>query len=194
MQNYNSNVRILVDFMYTHGRALFHVTDQKHLESISREGLLSDVQRQAANIEPAHPGGNVQTKAFDADFGLSDYVFLSFSNAGLMPVHKDERHERRPILLYIDPAVLFLPGAKLALGRNSYARQKIYGVERALDRIDELNVRIFERLLEGEQQWEDVGLRDKWRLIHVMNFEVLIRSWVPPEYITCQELDNSVRL
>lgn len=183
MHHASNAVTTLVEFMCAQKRPLFHVTDESHLISIAEHGLLSHSEQRARGIMPIRPGGNAQTRSFDEDFGLSNYVFLGFSTAGLMPTHKAENRKRRPCLLHIDPRILLLPGSKLALGRNSGARQKINSVNRALSRIDEATVAIFRRLLEGESNWDDVTLQHRWRIYHVIDFEVLIPARVPPDLI-----------
>lgn len=174
-------VLTLVDFMLRHARPLFHVTDECHLPSIAQNGLLSVSELNARGIVPPYPGGTDKTRAFDEDYGLSDYVFLGFTSSGLMPANREK--SRSPRLLYIDPRVLLFRGVKLALGRDSRARWKVRGIGHALHAIDEKTLTIFRRLLEGECNWRDVGIHDKWRVKHVMDFEVLIPKQIPTESI-----------
>lgn len=180
MNQPSSAATTLVAFMLDHGRPLFHITDERHLRSIAEHGLLSECERAVRNVVPACPGGNPQTRAFDADYGLSNYVFLGFSRAGLMPAPKAEW---RPHLLHVDPRILLLRDVKLALGRDSTARWKIYGVNRALESMEEMTVSIFRQLLEGNANWDDVDVEHRWRIGHVMDFEVLIPKCVPPDFI-----------
>jgi hypothetical protein len=170
-------VDMLVEYLVARERPLFHVTDQSHLSSIAQHGLLSEAERQVRGIFPQFPGGNAISRALDSRYGLLNYVFLGFFRSGVMPVHKHERHRRRSRTLFIHPAVLNFPGARIAVGRANHARTTSYSVARATQ---EMDGEIFERLLAGNDDWGDTP---KWKINKVLDYEALIPEQVPPEYI-----------
>lgn len=154
---------------------LYHLTDEAHLASIEEHGLLSDRARQELGIVPAFPGGNGLTQTLDADRGLDDMVFLSFFNMGVMPKHDDARRRRR-VLLKIDARALFLRGVKVALGRANRQNTKIYSAAGAFYKMDW-------EVISGQVNDTNVSIHQRWRLVEVCDYEVLVPSRVPIEYI-----------
>jgi hypothetical protein len=177
MNRPSDHVTTLVDFIVSHkGGALFHVTDERNLRSIGEHGLLS--KKEAHNrIDPAHPGGSDLTRALDSQYLLDDYVFLGFNKVGVMPKHDDER-QRRPRILHVDPNILRCRGVKIALGRANHARTEVFGVWRA---VQEMDWQVFA----GDYDPDDIWIRS--RVHKVFNYEILVPTSVPPEYIIAFE-------
>jgi hypothetical protein len=176
MSRYSDDVTALVWFIIRHKEALFHVTDRLNLPSIEERGLLSNQEAQAKGIVPAYPGGSALTRTLDDDHGLSDYVFLGFNAAGVMPGHKDERHLRRPRTLHVDPQILYRRGVKIALGRTN-RRTETFSVWRAAQEMDH---EVFIEMVTGRCDWGDIAT---WRIKKVFDYEVLVPKRVPQEYI-----------
>ncbi|MCS4088810.1 DUF4433 domain-containing protein [Rhizobium sp. BK176] len=152
---------------------LLHVTDYAHLESIERHGLVSQRRAQELGIAPSYPGGNDLSRSLDVARGLSDMVFLSFYNLGVMPNHDDARY-RRPILLKVDASVLMWPGVKVALGRANRSRTMIYKPARAFYEMD------WDVILGDVDPNHPGGLA---RVLEARDYEVLVPDCVPVEYI-----------
>lgn len=160
---------------------LFHMTDEAHLDSIAEHGLLSAASAQQLGVSPARPGGNALTRSLDTDRGLDGMVFLSFYNLGLMPRHEDARF-RRPVLLSIDPAVLYRPGVKVALGRANRRSTVIHGVARAFYEMD------WDMIL-GDADENAPG--QKARGLQVRDYEILVPGSVPAELIIGKVTDTA---
>jgi hypothetical protein len=152
---------------------LLHVTDERNLETIEKHGLLSVNRAKEIGVTPSYPGGSQLTRALDGNVGLDHAVFLSFFNLGLMPKYADAK-QRRPVLLRIDPGILFLSGVRVALGRANRSRTNVYKPARAFYEMD------------WELIFGDVDMSQaegKLRYLQVRDYEVLVPNTVPTEYI-----------
>jgi hypothetical protein len=152
---------------------LFHMSDESHLDSIEEHGLLSAFARHSSGIVSPLAGGNGLTQSLDADRGLSDMVFLSFFNMGVMPSHGHARR-RRQVLLKIDPSVLLLDGVKVALGRANRRNTRIYSATKVGPEMD------WDAIL---GYVDDNDLTERWRIFKARDYEVLVPTKVPAEYI-----------
>ncbi len=155
------------------GGVLYHLTDEGNAESIAKHGLLSKDEILAKGIRPEMTGGNALTRSFDERDGLTDHVFVAFFKSLLMP--KDERADRarRPLILEIDPEILFLKGVEIRLRRNASAER--FRVMKAFHKMD------WEIWYRPELRSDLRGGKARWNAF--LNYEVLVPKCVPCEYI-----------
>lgn len=164
-----------VEYIVAHrGGALYHVTDEQNLESISEHGLLSKKEAAHLGVAPAFPGGSELTRILDHEHGLSDYVFLGFSPNTVMPAHREERALRRPVVLTIQAAILYRPDVRIALGRANHAGTEHYPVLEAVINMDR-------ETFVGNFDPSDI--RSAAKRHRVSSYEVLVPSRVPPAFI-----------
>ena len=174
MPHHPDNVSLLIEHIISEmGGSLFHATDERNLASIREHGLLSKQEAGIRGVTPLYPGGNGLTWDLDREYGLWNDVFLAFHTSMIMPKQPDERW-RRPRVLSVDPQVLHLRGARIALGRANHRSSETYSVARAVERMDH------EAFL-GRLDRNDIFVRH--RIHRVFNYEVLVPTVVPPAYI-----------
>lgn len=154
---------------HMHG-VLFHLTDCAHADSINEHGLLSKREASARGICPTKPGGNVLTRALDSDRGVDDDVFLSFHRGVVMP--NDDDRERQPLVLHIDPSIVFEPGVRVSLGRSTGS--EVYKVTRAFHEMDW-------DIFHSPEIINDFPGKGRW--IAFLNYEVLVPKCVPRQFI-----------
>lgn len=171
-----------VEYIRARTGALFHGTDEAHLPLIAEHGLLSHEERGRRGIYSPFPGGSALTQALDTLYRLNDVVFLAFTPSGIMPRQEDRR--RKPVMLCIDPAVLLLPGVKVAMGRANHAGTKVYKVAGAVRSEHGIDGEAFEQVLTRTVDPNDATMRI--RAMRVYDYEVLVPTVVPPEYIICK--------
>ncbi len=97
-------------------KSLYHFTDRKNLESIKRNGgLYSWDFCEKNNILITNPGGDSLSRTLDRRHRLENYVRLSFSrNHPMMYVAKKQNRIENPIILEIDPEVIFWKNTKFS--------------------------------------------------------------------------------
>ena len=159
----------LVQAVHDHlGGYLFHLADMANLPSIDEHGLLSAQEATLKGITPLLPGGSQLTQALDRQNGLADYVFLSFSKAFLMPKDDAVDRHRRPILIQVEPEILFEPGVKVGLGRGGRASR--FNAMRAFYEMDwEIGL--------NEQARTGTGWKARWNTF--LDYEILVPKCVP---------------
>lgn len=95
---------------------LFHFTDRENLESIIRNGGLyswADCEQKGINIPK--PGGSMGSRDLDKRDNLQDYVRVSFvKEHPMMYVAMNEGRITNPVLLEIDPEVIYWTGSQYA--------------------------------------------------------------------------------
>lgn len=153
--------------------SLFHLTDWANARTIEEHGLLSKDEAARLNVAPKLPGGNELTNYLDARDGLSDYVFLSFFDSFVMPTDDSIDRFRRPLVLKIDPGILFLDGVMVRLGRGYKAK-----IFRAISAVYEMDWEIWD---EPKLREDLIGGKARWKTF--LNYEVLVPKCVPSEYI-----------
>lgn len=163
----------VVDFIASQGGALFHVTDERNLCSICENGLLSKAEAQRRGITPEHSGGSALTRALDSKYGLDDAVFLGFNTTGIMPNHDDKRY-RRFRAVCVAPNILYQPGVQIALGRANHANTEAFSAWRAVHDLD-LDAIFYEL--------DPTDNETPRRLRLAANYEILVPTRVPPEFI-----------
>jgi len=152
------------------GGCLFHLTDEANFPLIEKHGLISKTRAFELGISPLSPGGNELTRALDSDYNLNGDVFLGFHTDVLMPKHTGYQWQRRPRTLQIDPNVLFVSGAKVALGRANHRGTEIVTAWRAPHVMDW-------EAYEAEPEKNDFQMKARKR--RFSDYEVLIPDCVP---------------
>lgn len=175
-----ATVRDLVETVQKHRGHVCHRTDFANCTSIAEHGLLSRTAMAERSIVPRFPGGNPLTWALDDDYGLNDVVFLGFGADVVMPSHTAERRIRRPVVLFIDPNVLALPGVRLSLGRANHRGSRTYGLARAIHMMD---IEAFGWMIGLGDGYDPNDWEKRRRLNRVYDYEILVPRCVPAEYI-----------
>ncbi|WP_082117778.1 DarT ssDNA thymidine ADP-ribosyltransferase family protein [Pandoraea apista] len=166
-------LKVIEDHM---DKALYHMSDYAHADSIRQHGLLSRCEMESRGIAPARPGGNALTRALDEQRGLQDYVFLGFHKRGLMP--KDERLDRwrKPLTVYVDPQVVCWHGVLVSLGRST--RSDIFNARRAFWEMD------WDIFTQPDLRVDSSpGIHGPARWRKFLDYEVLVPKCIPPEFI-----------
>ena len=152
---------------------LYHLADERNADSIYKYGLLSKAEIAARGICQSMTGGNPLTRYLDERDGLSDHVFVAFFKSVLMPKDESIDWARRPMVLAIDPQILFLDGVEVRLGRSFNA-----GRFRVMRAIYEMDWEIWEK---PDLRSDLLGGKARWNTF--LNYEILIPKCVPREYI-----------
>ena len=151
---------------------LYHFTDRENLASIrAAGGLLSWYSCKENDIAIPRPGGSEVSWQLDSNKGLADYVRLAFiPDHPMMYVAKRDGRIKSPVLLEIDPAVIFLQETKFSL--MNAAKN---GVSAAGDiqKFSELKFNVFRK------RYFDLAEMDK----PYYQAEVLIHRMLPAKYI-----------
>lgn len=95
---------------------LYHFTDRDNLENIIRHGgLFSWADCESRGISIPKPGGSDTSRALDRRDGLQKYVRVSFTTQHpMMYVAMNDGRISNPVILEIDPEVIFWKGSKYA--------------------------------------------------------------------------------
>ncbi len=97
-------------------KKLYHFTDRDNLENIIRHGgLFSWADCESRSINIPKPGGSDTSRALDRRDGLQKYVRVSFTTQHpMMYVAMNDGRISNPVILEIDPEVIFWKGSKYA--------------------------------------------------------------------------------
>ena len=95
---------------------LYHFTDRDNLQSIIQNGgLYSWADCEEKGIVISKPGGSDSSRSLDSRDGLQHYVRVSFvTQHPMMYVAMNEGRISNPVLLEIDPQVIYWNGSKYA--------------------------------------------------------------------------------
>ncbi len=154
-------------------RKLYHFTDRDNLESIIRNGGLyswADCDRKGIKIQK--PGGSDGSRSLDMRDNLQDYVRVSFvTQHPMMYVAMNDGRISNPVILEIDPEVIYWKGSKYA-DRNATKNGALVG-----DGIDDFN-RIHFKSVKVSKHFD---LDDDEQKFY--QAEVLVKNFIPLEYI-----------
>lgn len=155
-------------------KCLYHFTDRENLESIiSNGGLYSWADCKAKGIDIPKPGGSMQSRQLDTRDNLQNYVRVSFvTQHPMMYVAMNEGRISNPVILKIDPKVIWMEGTKYA-DRNATKKGAQVGGELSdFERIHFNAVKANKHfdLDEDEQPF--------------FQAEILVKNFIPLEYIT----------
>lgn len=97
-------------------KKLYHFTDRDNLPSIiNNGGLYSWHDCEDRNIHICKPGGDSLSRSLDSRDGLSYYVRVSFTrNHPMMYVAMNARRISNPIILEIDPSVIYYTSSRFS--------------------------------------------------------------------------------
>mgnify|MGYP003494453474 CR=1 FL=1 len=152
---------------------LYHFTDRENLESIKKNGgLYSWDFCEKNNLSISKPGGDELSRSLDKRYGLENYVRLSFSrNHPMMHVAKSQNRINNPIILEIDPEVIFWKNSKYS-DKNATRNDVIVGEE--LDNFKGIKFNIAKQATHF-----DLAPEDK----QYYQAEVLVLEKIPLEFI-----------
>ena len=99
-----------------HIDCLYHFTDRENLESIIQNGgLYSWADCEEKGITIAKPGGSSTSRSLDSRDNLEHYVRVSFvKQHPMMYVAMNDNRISNPVVLKIDPKVIWQEGTKYA--------------------------------------------------------------------------------
>jgi type II secretory pathway pseudopilin PulG len=151
---------------------LYHFTDRENVASIrAAGGLISWYSCKQNAIAIARPGGSESSWQLDSYKGLADYVRLAFiPDHPMMYVAKKDGRLKSPIVLEIDPAVIFLQATKFS-EMNAVKNGVVANGE--LDKFLEIRFNIFKK------RYFDLTDEEK----PYYQAEVLIHRMLPAKYI-----------
>ena len=152
---------------------LYHFTDRDNLQSIIQNGgLYSWADCEKKGIVISKPGGSVSSRSLDARDGLQHYVRVSFvTQHPMMYVAMNEGRISNPVLLEIDPQVIYWNGSKYA-DRNATKNGAQVGGD-----IDDFKAIHFSAV----KAQKHFDLDDDEQKFY--QAEVLVKNFIPLEYI-----------
>jgi len=154
-------------------RFLYHFTDKKNLKSIKKNGgLYSWKYCEKNKIKIKNPGGNSFSRELDVKYSLEKYVRLSFTkNHPMMYIAKNEGRISNPIILKIDPKVIFLKGTRFS---NMNAIKTGHSQGKSINDFKKIKFKII-------KQKNHFNLSDEDKPYY--QAEVLVKSFIPLKYI-----------
>ena len=159
-------------------KKLYHFTDRDNLQSIIQNGgLYSWADCKEKGIAIAKPGGSDSSHSLDARDYLQHYVRVCFvTQHPMMYVAMNEGRISNPVLLEIDPQVIYWNGSKYA-DRNATKNGAQVG-----DGIDDFKAIHFSAV----KVRKHFDLDDDEQKFY--QAEVLVKNFIPIEYI--KNIDN----
>lgn len=154
-------------------KKLYHFTDRDNLQSIiNNGGLYSWADCEEKGITIAKPGGSDGSRQLDARDGLQHYVRVSFvTQHPMMYVAMNEGRISNPVLLEIDPQVIYWKDSKYA-DRNATKNGAHVGGD-----IDDFKAIHFSAI----KARKHFDLDDDEQKFY--QAEVLVKNFIPLEYI-----------
>lgn len=151
---------------------LYHFTDRANIASIRNSGgLLSWYSCQQNGVSIPRPGGSDLSWQLDSSKGLADYVRLSFvSDHPMMHVARQDGRISSPVLLEIDPEIIFLQETKFTL--MNAAKSGVNAAE-TFEKFSALKFSLFRK------KYFDLSIEDK----SFYQAEVLVHKMLPAKYI-----------
>ena len=152
---------------------LYHFTDHSNLKSIKDNGgLYSWFYCDRNNIVIPMTGNSSLGRSLDIEFGLEDYVRLSFiKDHPMKHVAISEGRITKPYLLKVLPEVCYFENTRFS---DMNAADRRHKNDDSLDFLSKLRFDLFEK------KYFNLSLIEKKQ----HQAEVLIKTWIPAEYIT----------
>lgn len=152
---------------------LYHFTDHSNLKSIKENGgLYSWFYCDRNNIVIPMTGNSSLGRSLDLEFGLGDFVRLSFiKDHPMKHVAMNEGRITRPLLLKVSIEVCYFENTRFS-DMNAADRRHTNG-----DTVDFLNSLRFDLF---HRRYFDLNPIEKKQ----HQAEVLVKTWIPAEYIT----------
>jgi len=150
---------------------LYHFTDRVNIPSIKKMGgLFSWQDLENMKVKIPVQGGNDLSKQLDAYKNLQNYVRLSFvENTPMLYFAKKEGRIQNPVILEIDPSIIFLKDTIYSDG-NATSNQAHIGGD--LQTFKKINFSVI-----NKRRWD--GDEEK----HYLQAEVLVKKSVPLNFI-----------
>lgn len=158
-----------------HGiKKLYHFTDRDNLESIIKAGgLYSWADCDSRGITIAKPGGSDTSRSLDRRDGLQHYVRASFTRQHpMMYVAMNDGRISNPVILEIDPEVIYMEGTRYA-DRNATKNGALIG-----DTLEDFK-RIHFTSVKAAKHFDLVPEEQPF-----YQAEVLVPHYIPLQYIT----------
>lgn len=155
-------------------KKLYHFTDRDNLKSIIENGgLYSWADCEEKNIKIAKPGGGLTSRELDRRDNLHHFVRVSFvKNHPMQYVAMNDGRISNPVILEIDPEVIFLENSKYA-DRNATKNGAQVG-----DGIDDFK-KIHFKSVKASVHFD---LDDDEKMFY--QAEILVKNFIPLQYIT----------
>jgi len=155
-------------------RKLYHFTDRENLESIIQQGgLYSWADCENKGIKISKPGGGQMSRSLDCRRNLQNYVRVSFTeNHPMMYVAQNEGRISNPVILEIDPEVIYLDDSLYADRNATKTGAQIGGTLEDFKKIH------FSSVLERTHFDLDTDEQPFFQA------EILIKNFLPLKYIT----------
>ena len=152
---------------------MYHFTDRDNLQSIIQNGgLYSWADCEEKGIVISKPGGSDSSRSLDARDGLQHHVRVSFvTQHPMMYVAMNEGRISNPVLLEIDPQVIYWNGSKYA-DRNATKNGARVGGE-----LEDFKAIHFSAV----KAQKHFDLEDNEQKFY--QAEVLVKNFIPLEYI-----------
>lgn len=173
--NNKSNWQEFKAILDQHGiKKLYHFTDRENLDSIiSNGGLYSWADCDSRGIVIPKPGGSSTSRDLDRRDGLQNYVRVSFTTQHpMMYVAMNDGRISNPVVLEIDPEVIFWTGSKYA-DRNATKTGAMVG-----DTIEDFK-RIHFKSVKAKKHF-DLDIDEQ----PFFQAEILVPNFIPLQYIT----------
>jgi hypothetical protein len=154
-------------------KILYHFTDQSNLKSIKENGgLYSWFYCDRNNIVIPMTGNSSLGRSLDLEFGLEDFVRLSFiKDHPMKHVAMNEGRITRPFLLKVSIEVCYFENTRFS---DMNAADKRHTNGDTVDFLNSLRFDLFHR------RYFDLNPIEKKQ----HQAEVLVKTWIPTEYIT----------
>lgn len=156
-------------------KSLYHFTDKSNIKSIIKNGgLYSWHYSDRNNITIPYPGGDSLSRDLDKQYGLQDFVRLSFTKEHpMMYKAKDDGRIKNPIILEIDLKVCYFLNTKYA---NMNATKTGHNCG---DSLNDLKAVKFD-IVKLRNHFDIINIEDR----KYFQAEVLVKTWIPIEFIT----------
>ena len=152
---------------------LYHFTDLSNLKSIKENGgLYSWYYCDRNNIVIPMTGNSSLGRSLDLEFGLEDYVRLSFiKDHPMKHVAMNEGRVTKPYILKVSIDVCYFENTRFS---DMNAADKRHTNDDSIDFLNSLRFDLFQR------RYFDLNPIEK----KLHQAEILVKTWIPAEYIT----------
>lgn len=150
---------------------LYHFTDKANISSIKKMGgLFSWQELEKLKVHIPAQGGNDLSKKLDISKNLQDYVRLSFvENTPMLYFAKEDGRINDPLILEIDPSVIFLKDTMYSDGNATSNQSQIGGDLKSFKKIN------FDVI--KQKRWDGEEQKHYWQA------EVMVKKNIPLNFI-----------
>lgn len=154
-------------------KTLYHFTDRANIESIKKYGALYSWDYCLSNnISIPMPGGDDLSRDLDKRYNLQNFVRISFTrNHPMMYIALDQQRIKNPVILEIDPEIIYWQNTKYA---NKNATRNDVSIGSEVENFKNIRFDVVK-----QTKHFDLDLNDK----SYYQAEILILEKLPIEYI-----------